>query len=347
MYSVDHLSTSFPQPDTFPSPLLSRQWPKNLNFVGVHEQLLETQQLAAAAGEVRALVRAGPVERLYWSPSASRAAVVTCGGLCPGLNTVIRELVMSLHYVYGATEIWGVPNGYGGIYGPAPWRPLSPDLVSNIHTLGGTILGSSRGGFDLDRILGALQDKGITQLFVIGGDGTHRGVLALCEGAAKRGQRISIIAIPKSIDMDIPVIDKTFGFDSAIEEALRPIACANVEAKSALNGVGLVKLMGREAGFIALQAAMASRDVNLVLIPEAPWRLAKVLSWLDARMAARGHAVIVVAEGAESEEQKEEKAAAAAKGALAASAKDASGNKVLDDVGLYLKNALTQHLKKM
>jgi 6-phosphofructokinase 1 len=413
-YTVAHLSASFPKAESFPSPLCTREWPRNLNFVALHEEVVESQILrqaavsssggapATAREDVRAFVRAGPVERLYWEPSTARAAIVTCGGLCPGLNTVVREIVMCLHYVYGTREVFGVPNGYAGFYGSAPWQLLTPASVSSIHTLGGTVLGSSRGGFDEDRILGALEAKGINMLFVIGGDGTHRGALQLIRGAAARGLQISVCGVPKTVDNDIPMcvrvwcaasppspllpharafvspppparlapppthpphppnphstpysLDKTFGFDTAVEEAVRPICCANVEAKAAQGGIGLVKLMGREAGFISLHASMASRDVNLVLIPEAPWRLRNVLAWLEKRLEQRGHAVIVVAEGAESLEQKEAKAAAAAAAAAAgggagggaAVAKDASGNRVLDDVGLYLKEAINRHFK--
>ena len=213
-YECNHLSESAPGAETFPSPLLSRAWPRNLNFVGLHDEVLESQLLGSASGaaaeaggsargEVRAFVRAGPVERLYWDPKACRAAVVTCGGLCPGLNTVVREIVMCCYYVYGTQEVYGVPNGYGGFYSGAPWRRLTPEGVSQIHTLGGTVLGSSRGGFDLEKILGALVERGINLLFVVGGDGTHRGILALIKGASARGLRISIVGVPKTIDNDI------------------------------------------------------------------------------------------------------------------------------------------------
>ena len=223
--TVPHLSAVFPSAATHPSPLLTRVWPRNLNFVELHEEVVESQLLQRGGGggggggggsgapaspalgrsgaSVRAFVRAGPVERLYWEPQAARAAIVTCGGLCPGLNTVVREIVLCLHYVYGTREIYGVPHGYGGFYGSEPWLELTPASVSTIHCQGGTVLGSSRGGFDLEKILDALAAKGISQLFVLGGDGTHRGALKLIEGAAARGLKISVIGVPKTIDNDL------------------------------------------------------------------------------------------------------------------------------------------------
>jgi 6-phosphofructokinase 1 len=252
-------------------------------------------------------------------------------------------------------------QGYRGFYDGTPWRILSPDDVSEIHNQGGTALGSSRGGFDANKIIDACDARGINVLFIIGGDGTHRGILELVRTAAARRARIVIAGVPKTIDNDIPIIDKTFGFDTAVEKAVGPISSANVEAKAALNGIGLVKLMGRSAGFIAAHASMASQDVNLVLIPEAPWRLSKVLSWLEGRLARRGHAVIVVAEGAESEEMKAAKdedtrspgpsTASPAAGQAAAHGgevrRDESGNILPDDVGQYLKDAITKHFKAL
>lgn len=223
-------------------------------------------------------------------------------------------------------------------------------------------MGSSRGGFDGNKILDAVQERGINVLFIIGGDGTHRGILELVKLSTARRLRLAIAGVPKTIDNDIPIIDKTFGFDTAVERAIGPITSAHVEAKAAPYGVGLVKLMGRSAGFIAAHATMASQDVNLCLIPEAPWRLSKVLEWLEARLARRGHAVIVVAEGAESEESLEAKAAADAAAALspvsaassvspsahaAPARRDASGNVLFDDVGLYLKERITGHFRSI
>lgn len=252
------------------------------------------------------------------------------------------------------------PPGYRGFYDGSPWNRLTPDGVSEIHNQGGTVLGSSRGGFDADKILDAAASRGINILYVIGGDGTHRGILELVRISTARRMRIVIAGVPKTIDNDIPIIDKTFGFDTAVEKAVGPIMSAHVEAKAAPYGVGLVKLMGRSAGFIAAHASMASQDVNLVLVPEAPWRMDKVLEWLEGRLARRGHAVIVVAEGAESEESKflkEEEcrtpvtsAASPVAGDWAAHGgprKDESGNVLPDDVGQYLKDQINKHFKAL
>jgi hypothetical protein len=221
-FKVDHLADTVPRQETFPNPLLKREWPRNLNFVQLNEEVVESQVVtpgskssssgySSSAARVRAFVRAGPVEKIFWDPAKTKAAIVTCGGLCPGLNTVIREVVMCLSYVYGVKDIWGVPSGYCGFYSQdkQPWVQLTPSSVSSIHTLGGTILGSSRGGFDpntdkdMEKILAALVEKGITCLFIIGGDGTHRGIMKLVNGAAAARLEISIIGIPKTIDNDI------------------------------------------------------------------------------------------------------------------------------------------------
>ncbi len=220
-YEATHLSAAFPSDVTYDSPLLARVWPRNANFVDLHEQVIESQVVrrgatrggsSSASGSppdgsggdsVRSFVRAGPVERLYWEPRVARAAIVTCGGLCPGLNTVVREIVLCLHYLYGVDEVFGVPHGYRGFYGKEEWLKLTPDSVSTIHNLGGTVLGSSRGAGDLDKMLAALADRGINMLFVVGGDGTHKGALALVKAAAARRYKISIIGVPKTIDNDI------------------------------------------------------------------------------------------------------------------------------------------------
>jgi 6-phosphofructokinase 1 len=339
------------------SPLKTRQWPRNLNFVPEGAELVPTQRVVpggegggggggAGGKPLRSFLIAGPPERIAWDPANVRAAVATCGGLCPGLNTVVREIVMCLHYVYGVKpgSVFGIPNGYRGFYEGDEWRTLTPDSVSDIHEMGGTVLGSSRGGFDLDKIIGALQAKNINIVFLVGGDGTHRGALALLKGAAERKVRLTVVGVPKTIDNDIDIIDRSFGFDTAVDQAVHPITCAHTEARAAKNGVGLVKLMGRAAGFIAMYASLASRNVNITLIPEAPWRLSTLLSYLEKRLAVRDHCVIVVAEGAESIEMKEAKAAAAAAGSAR---KDESGNVLFDDVGVYLRDSITAHFKKI
>lgn len=221
-FPVTHIEELFGVGEHFPSPLISRTWPRNLNFVPRGEEVLEGAYCSADGtrrAQTRSFLVAGPPEQLVWDPRTVRAAVVTCGGLCPGLNTVVREIVMCLHYVYAVPVIFGVPNGYRGFYGTAPWRELTPTVVRDIHREGGTMLGSSRGGFDLDKILDALAAKGVNMLFVVGGDGTHRGALELLKGATARRMRLSVAGVPKTIDNDIPLVEKSFGFDTAVQGA--------------------------------------------------------------------------------------------------------------------------------
>jgi 6-phosphofructokinase 1 len=318
-FPVPHVRDAHPDTPSLPSPLANRPWPRNQNFAGDGEEVVTTQVLrphrSAAPRPTRAFLSAGPCERIYWDPATVRAAVVTCGGLCPGLNTVIREVVNALHFTYGvrAGNVFGVPNGFRGFY-EGELRVLTPKAVSTIHLEGGSVLGTSRGGFDLERILGAIVAHRLNMVFVIGGDGTHRGALQLLKGATARNLRLSVACVPKTIDNDIGLIDKSFGFDTAVEAALVPLACAHTEALAAQGGVGLVKLMGRQSGFIALYASLASRDVNVTLIPEAPWRLSALLAYLEKRLAERGHCLVAVAEGAMATELKEAAAAAAVGG---------------------------------
>jgi 6-phosphofructokinase 1 len=226
------------------------------------------------------------------------------------------------------------------------WITLTPESVAQIHLQGGTILGSSRGGFDADKILASAQRRGINILFVLGGDGTHRGALALQRAVVAKGMRLCIACVPKTIDGDIPIIDKSFGFETAVEQSLLPITCAHTEALACQNGVGLVRLMGRQSGFIAMHASLASRDVNVTLLPEAPWRIASLNRYLETRLKERGHCLIVVAEGAEPLEKVEERQRIVAEQGAQAIKTDESGNPVLEDVGVMLKDAITQHFKK-
>jgi len=208
-------------------------------------------------------LRAGPRLHVAFEPNRVKSAIVTCGGLCPGLNVVKRELVMSLWYNYGVRNIFGIQWGFEGFYDGTEWINLSPLIVRDIHLMGGTFLGTSRGGFSREKIVNSLIEKGVNMVFAIGGDGTHRGIDDLYKEIKKRNLKIVICGIPKTIDNDIPFIDRSFGFESAVEQAVKVIQAANVEARSNKYGLGLVKLFGRECGFIALQASLASRDVNI------------------------------------------------------------------------------------
>lgn len=277
---------------------------------------------------------AGPRRKIFFDPSKTRAGIVTCGGLCPGFNDVIRGLVMELHFLYGVRKIFGFCNGYQGFVAKykRPVLDLTPQFVSQIAEHGGTVLGSSRGEQDPAEIVDCLETMSINVLFVIGGDGTLRGAHAISEEIASRGGKIAVVGIPKTIDNDISFIDQSFGFQTAFSEAANVIRAAHVEAKAAPNGVGLIKVMGRHSGFIACYAALALNDANFILIPEVPFELdgdRGFLTVLKKRVERSGHAVIVVAEGAGQE-------------LLAKSDEtDASGNTRLVDIGLFLKQKIT------
>lgn len=247
--------------------------------------------------------RAGPRAKLFFPPRMATAAIVTCGGLSPGLNNVIQSIFFELFHRYGIKRILGVRYGMAG-FDPVKGEPpveMTPDFVDGIQKLGGSVLGSSRGMVEPEVIVDTLEEWGVDMLFSIGGDGTLRGTHEIARLALERGLKISVIGVPKTIDNDILYVYKTFGFETAVDEASRVLSCAHNEALGAPNGVGLVKLMGRDSGFIACFATLASMVVNFTLIPELPFDLEGengVLSLLGDRLKKRGHAVIVVAEGA-------------------------------------------------
>jgi 6-phosphofructokinase 1 len=287
---------------------------------------------------VEAYPRAGARSVCHFDPKKVKAAIVTCGGLCPGLNNVIRELVHTLIYTYGCNNVIGIRGGYNGMTDPAyEPLPLTVEVVDTCHHLGGSILGSSRGGFDGDKIIEFLLKHGINQLYVIGGDGTHRGALAISEDVIARNLNISVTGIPKTIDNDVDIIDRSFGFQTAVEAAQLAIESAKTEAKCNLpNGIGIVKLMGRSAGFIASHATLSSGDVDLCLIPEIPLELygeRGFLPFLEQRVKENGHAVVVVAEGAGEDVLSESKET------------DAGGNRKLPPIGEFLKHEICQYFK--
>ncbi|CAA7034355.1 unnamed protein product [Microthlaspi erraticum] len=281
-------------------------------------------------------LRAGPRRDILYEPSTVKAAIVTCGGLCPGMNTVIRELVVGLWELYGVRQIYGIPAGYRGFYSMEAVE-LNPKLVHNWHKKGGTVLATSRGGFDLQKIVNAIQHNGYNQVYIIGGDGTMRGAVEIFKEVSRRKLEVGITGIPKTVDNDVGIIDRSFGFQTAVEMAQEAISAAHVEAESAVNGIGLVKLMGRSTGHIALHATLSSRDVDCCLIPEMSFYLegkGGLFEFLEQRLKNHGHAVLVVAEGAgqeiipRNEAQRQET--------------DESGNLVFLDVGVWLKSALKE-----
>jgi 6-phosphofructokinase 1 len=284
--------------------------------------------------------KAGPKEYLYFEPAKTKVAIVTCGGLCPGLNNVIRSIVNELYFRYGISRILGIRYGFEGLNPDFNHSivELSPAIVRDIHHSGGTILGSSRGNQDVGKMVDTLEMMNINLLFCIGGDGTLRGAHAIHEEIKKRNLKIGIAGIPKTIDNDIDLIQKSFGFETAFSIANDIIRVAHNEAEGAYNGIALVKLMGRDSGFIAANAALAIQEVNFVLIPEMNFDLhgaAGFLNILKKRLEERHHAVIVVAEGAGQEFFEG-----------ASIERDASGNIKPGDIGVYLKEIISGEFKK-
>ncbi|MCP4376317.1 MAG: ATP-dependent 6-phosphofructokinase [bacterium] len=283
--------------------------------------------------------KAGPREKIYFNPEKTSAAIITCGGLCPGLNSVIRSLVLQLYHHYGVKNTLGIRFGYSGLDPASGHEPitLTPEFVADIHKEGGTVLGSSRGPVDFERAVGFLRDRNVNILFCIGGDGTQKGAQCLSEEARRQGYPLAVIGIPKTIDNDIKYVNQTFGYYTAIDQAREVIDCAHNEARSALGGIAVVKLMGRDAGFIAAGATVASQDVNFTLVPELNFELdgpGGLLNLIKERIADRGHAVVVVAEGAgqhllENDETRY----------------DASGNVILGDIGVFLAAKIKAYFK--
>lgn len=321
----------------FPSPVAGQR------FVSDDERILYDTSEAnlrrcIAGAEPVCLEVAGPRQHIHFDPAELTAAIVTCGGLCPGLNDVIRGVVMALWYGYGVRRILGVRHGFQGLVEGLGQEPMEllPDNVRGIHDLGGTILGTSRGPRNVGEMATFIEARGIGLLFCIGGDGTLRGTSLLGEELLRRRSRCAVVGIPKTIDNDIAMVGRSFGYETAVEEARKVITCAHVEARAAVRGVGLVKLMGRHAGFIAAAAALAKPDVNVVLIPEASFDLDGehgLLRHIDRRLDVQGHAVIVAAEGAgqhlfEGADQ----------------GLDDSGNRRLGDIGVLLKKRISSHL---
>ncbi|KAF3661988.1 ATP-dependent 6-phosphofructokinase 4, chloroplastic [Capsicum annuum] len=406
---VPHLTDYIPDLTTYDNPLRSNPAYSVVKqyFVDMDDTVPEKVVVHKDSPRGVHFRRAGPRQKVYFSSDDVRACIVTCGGLCPGLNTVIREIVHSLDYMYGVSKVYGIDSnkktcpcekiekslfliteerpkliaeesvevwidgflslstwdvignkkaiilrmrrydhmmylgGYRGFYSKNIIT-LTPKIVNDIHKRGGTILGTSRGGHDKTKIVDSIQDRGINQVYIIGGDGTQKGAAVIYEEIRRRGLKVIVAGIPKTIDNDIPVIDKSFGFDTAVEEAQRAINAAHVEAESAENGIGVVKLMGRYSGFIAMYATLASRDVDLCLIPESPFYLegdGGLFEYVDKRLKENGHMVIVIAEGAGQELLAEENA-------HAKNEQDASGNKLLQDVGLWISQKIRDHFAK-
>jgi 6-phosphofructokinase 1 len=330
----------------YPTPLKDRLAQAAIHYVGKADRVLLDNRISGMvehlgdASRTPAFELAGPRDHIFFDTAKLRVGIVTCGGLCPGINNVLRGLVLELTGSYGVTEIYGFRYGYAGLVGSLAREPVRLDrlAVADIHNEGGTSLGTSRGEQDPREMADTLARLGIGILFVVGGDGTMRGAIALVQEISRRGLPIGVVAIPKTIDNDIHFIDRSFGFETAFSAAVDVIRAAHVEARGALNGIGVVKLMGRHSGFIAAHAAIASTDVDAVLIPEVPLVLegkGGFLEFLEARLKRSAHAVIVAAEGAG-----QDLCADSARGT------DASGNARLGDIGTVLRDRILAHFRQ-
>ncbi len=327
------------------SPIRDEKMKSSQNFVTDLDRVLfnvdlSTLNQAIKSGEeIPSFERAGPRSKIYFDPSKLRCGLVTCGGLCPGLNDIIRSIVLELYYGYGVRNICGIRYGLQGFipkYGHETVE-LRPTLVAKILNLGGSILGSSRGPQPIDEIVDSLGRMNLGILFMIGGDGTLVAAKKIAGIISERGLKISVVGIPKTIDNDIHLVSRSFGFDTAVDVATQAINAAHNESEGYPNGIGLIKLMGRYSGFIAATATLAQQNVNFVLIPEVDFDLEGqngLLNSLERRLKQRRHAVIVVAEGAGQKFFKNRETDV-----------DESGNIRPNDIGLFLKNAILTHFR--
>ncbi|KAF9681072.1 hypothetical protein SADUNF_Sadunf06G0187500 [Salix dunnii] len=339
---VPHLTDYIPDLPTYRNQLQDNPAYSTVeqNFVNVDDAVAQKVVVHNNSPRGTHFRRAGPRQKVYFQSDEVHACIVTCGGLCPGLNTVIREIVCSLYHMYGVNKVLGIDGGYRGFYSKNTIK-LTPKFVDDIHKRGGTILGTSKGGHDKSKIVDSIQDRGINQVYIIGGDGTQKGAAVIYEEIRRRGLKVAVAGVPKTIDNDIPVIDRSFGFDTAVEEAQRAISAAHVEAGSFENGIGVVKLMGRHSGFIAMHATLASRDVDCCLIPESPFYLegkGGLFEFIKRRLKENGHMVIVVAEGAGEN--------LLAKHLQSMGLQDASGNNLHHDVGLWISQKINDHFAR-
>jgi 6-phosphofructokinase 1 len=309
------------------------------HYVNEADRILYDDTLAGVSSRDRSvdlpsMEPGGPRAKIFFDPSKTRVAIVTCGGLCPGLNDVIAGLVRTLTYHYQVRRVIGIRNGYQGLvaaYGHDVVE-LTPETVRDRVTDGGTMLGTSRGPQDVEEIVDCLERLHVNILFVVGGDGSMRGAMKIADAIDERNLKLAVVGVPKTIDNDIPFIDQSFGFQTAFAYASDAIRAASVEATSTANGIGLVKLMGRHSGFIACYAALARSGADAVLIPEVPFALdgdGGLLSYLLKRVEERGSAVVVVAEGAGQDQLESTQGA-----------RDASGNARLQDIGPFLRRRI-------
>lgn len=307
-----------------------------------HNQVEDIKKSLQNGNELLSFEAAGPRKDIYFNPSDVTAAIVTCGGLCPGINDVIRGLVHALHYLYGVKNILGIQYGYKGLVEKSMLNPieLTSGMVEDIANQGGTFLGSSRGPQEPEAMVDYMVRNKINLLFTIGGDGTQRGALAITEEVKRRELDISVIGIPKTIDNDISLVERSFGFDTASSVAADVLKSAHAEAEGAYNGIAIVKLMGRQSGFLTCTSSIATGEVNFTLIPEVPFDLEPpngLLHAIEQRVLKRHHALVVVAEGAGQEFMNAE---------AKRLGEDASGNRKLADIGVYLRDKVDEYFKQ-
>jgi 6-phosphofructokinase 1 len=332
-FTIDRLG-----PSNIPSPLVEREFTPDDAKVLYHSSLDELLEATKDGSPPPALEMAGPRESIFFDPSKLKCGIVTCGGICPGENDVIRALVLECCRGYGTPAVLGFRYGYQGLvpsYGHDVLE-LTPESVEEIHNYGGTVLASSRGHQEIGRMVDTLDRMNVRVLFTLGGDGTQRAASLMAEEIAERGLKIAIVGLPKTIDNDLELITQTFGFITAVSEARNVLATAYTEARGAPNGIGLVRLMGRMSGWIAAYATLANSEVDFCLVPEVPFRLEGddgLFASVRRRLESRGHCVIVAAEGAGQDITPGEPD------------RDASGNLKLKDIGLYLRDALTDYFQ--
>ena len=324
-------------PSSVPSPLRLDRY-GSLESTFVHDNMYYQDPIEMEegnAGPIRLFEKAGPRKHLFFEPAKAKVAIVTCGGLCPGMNNVIRSVYVQLHYHYGVPAVLGIRTaflvflrscqpahvaefGNGEQHPPEGWHP-----AGNIARAG-----------QPDIVVDFLQAP--TSAFSSPSAATARSAARIawrkkCGGAISN---ISIIGIPKTIDDDVQYVNRSFGYFTAVDKAKEVIDSAHVEARCVLNGISIVKVMGRDSGFIAAGATLASQEVNFTLVPEVPFTLegeGGLLSVLHRRLLERRHAVIVVAEGAGQEllPHSEER--------------DASGNRIHRDIGLFLRESIKDY----
>lgn len=309
-------------------------------FVGDNDSVLLNIVRGDATKGCKSFKRSGARKEIIWAENEVRAAIVVCGGLCPGLNNVITGLVETLYYNYGVDAIFGIDSGYGGFWNKTyrPWVRLTPKMIAGINQQGGSFIRSHRGGLrgHVPKIIDALILNGINQVYTVGGDGTHRGANIIQRELRKRYLKITVAGVPKTIDNDIGIIDQSFGFNSSVEKAKEAVLSALTEAKGAPNCIGIVKLMGRHSGYIAAHTTLVSHNVDLCMIPEVDFQLYGpngILPYLQKVVKRKGYALIVLAEGAGSNMIKGD------------GGTDAGGNQNLPDIGVFLKNRLTEYFK--